>query len=128
MLDLALLIFFTVMSYRVFVGINREVTVLNEFRQTSSLAYAALLFPLGPVVLVIGPFFLPFPITYIVAATMYLPALLTARRCTRALQLTGTDRVQRAQASVFQAFGTSLFGLVYVAVMCVLAFAVEAIV
>jgi hypothetical protein len=127
MLDLVLLIFFFVMSYRVFVGIRREAIILDEFRLKNGIARAALLFPFGPLILLIGPSRLAFPLAYIVATACYLPAFLIARRYTSVLEIAGTDRVQVVQATVQQASGTALLGLAYVGVMFIWFFAAATI-
>jgi hypothetical protein len=127
MLDLALLIFFCVMSYRVFVGIRREAIILDEFRLKNGIAHAALLFPFGPFILLIGPSRLAFPLAYVVAIACYLPAFVIARRYTSVLEVAGTDRVQRAQAAVQQASGTALLGLAYVSVTFIWFFAAATI-
>lgn len=124
MTDMALLIFFVVMSYRICVGVKREAGILMEFGQTTTLARVAMLFPFGPVILFVGTSRLAFPIAYILAVGCYLPALLVARSCGRTLEVTGTDRVQRAQAVVSQAVVSSLVGLAYVSATFALVFAV----
>jgi hypothetical protein len=127
MFDIALLIFFVVMAYRVCIGVNREAEILREFGQSTNLAIAAILFPFGPVILLIGPSLFAFPIAYILAAGCYLPPLLIARRYGRTLEVTGTDRVQRAQTVVSQATVSSLVGLAYVSATFALSFAVLAL-
>ena len=115
-LHLSLFILFIVMSYRVASGVIREAVVLREFNQSRTLAFVVLLFPLGPVILLAGSYFLPFPIAYIAAAACYVPALAFSHLYGRALETAGTDRVQKAQASISQAFGTALVGIIYVGV------------
>lgn len=127
MFDIALLIFFLVMSYRVSVGVKSEAGILSEFGLTTTLARVAVLFPFGSVILLVGPSRLAFPIAYILAAGCYVPALLIARNYGRALEVTGTDRVQRAQAVVSQAMMASLVGLAYVILTCALVFAVQSL-
>lgn len=127
MFDIALLVFFVTMAYRVYIGVKREAGILREFGHTTTLARVAMLFPLGPVILLVGPSRFAFPIAYILAAGCYLPALLIARRNGRTLELTGTDRVQRAQAVVSQAMVSSLVGLAYVSATFALVFVVLAL-
>jgi len=113
MLDIALLVFFGVMAYRIAAAVRREAPVLLEFHQSRALAATSLFFPLGPiaVLFLIGRS----PLIALVAGlTCYLPSLLIARRITGALERAGTDRVKDARSAASQAFGTALAGLVYV--------------
>lgn len=63
----------------------------------------------------------PLPLNFTAALACFIPALVLARRVDLALQRAGTDRVKEAQAAVTQAFGTALAGIVYVAIVAVLA-------
>jgi hypothetical protein len=112
MIDVALLVFFCVMAYRVAVAINRERPILAEFNQSPVLGATALLFPVGP----IATLFLlgRSPILSLAAGLIcYVPSMVIARRMIRSLERTGTDRVQGAISAASQAFGTSLVGLIY---------------
>lgn len=122
MLDLALLILFCVMAYRVIRGVRREAPVLKEFGQSQWLALVALLFPLGPLVLLFGSVWLGAVIAFPLAFACYVPALFVARNQSRALESSGTDRVQRAQSTMSQAFVTAFIGLAYVVVVAVFVF------
>src|SRR5262245_46794587 len=122
MLDAVLLIFFGVMAVRVATAVSREATVFREFQQSRSLAFLALLFPLGPLVMLAGLNRIGLLGSVLVAAACYLPALLSARRLMRAFDQAGTDRVSKAQSAASQAFGTALVGLLYVAVVFTLGF------
>lgn len=126
MIDFIALVFFIVMPSRILVAVRREAGILQEFGRTNSLAYLALLFPLGPIILWSGPFWTALPIAYCLAAACFVPALIAARRCTRALEVAGTDRVQPAQAAVWQTTGTALLGLAYVGLTCAVVFFVRA--
>jgi catechol 2,3-dioxygenase-like lactoylglutathione lyase family enzyme len=48
-LDIALLIFFAVMAYRIASAVWRERPIFLEFHQPRALGAAVLLFPLGPI-------------------------------------------------------------------------------
>lgn len=126
MLDIALMIFFCVMTYRIATAIYRESKIFQEFKQPRTLALAVMFFPFGPLVLLAGATRLPFPIAFIGAAVCYIPALFIARRLGLAFEKAGTDRVKAAQAVVSQAYGTALAGLIYVAFILVFAVAVRA--
>lgn len=122
MFDIVVFFFFSVMTYRICTGVYREAEIFREFRQSKLLAHVALLFPLAPLVMFSGPSRLGYPVAYVVAAGCYIPAFLVASRCGRALDVAGTDRVQRAQDSVSQANGTALLGLAYIGVTVALVF------
>lgn len=124
MLDIALLIVFCVMAYRIATAIHRESPIFLEFKQPKTLALAVMLFPFGPVVLLAGVAGLPFPLAFIGAAACYIPALLIARRLGHAFEKAGTGRVKEVQAAISRAFGTALAGLIYVALHLVFVIAV----
>lgn len=124
MLDIALLIVFCVMAYRIATAIYRESPIFREFKQPRALALVVMLFPFGPVMLLAGATRLPFPLAFIGAAACYVPALLIARRLGHAFEKSGTDRVKKAQAATSLAFGTALGGLIYTALLFLFAIAV----
>ncbi len=112
MLDIAFVIFFGVMAYRVASAVRREAPIFLEFHQSKALGAIAFLFPLGP----IATLFLVArnPLLALVAGlACYLPGLLIAHRITGALERAGTDRVKEARSAASQAFGTALVGLIY---------------
>ena len=114
MLDIVAFIVFAGIAYRTFVGLKRESAIFAEFKQSTALAYTALLFPLGPVVmLTIG---LRAPLIAIpVCAACYVPSLVLARRLTAHFDRAGTDRVKGANAAAWEAFGAAIAGLGYAA-------------
>lgn len=75
-----------------------------------------MLLPLGPLVLITLPFRIGWAPTTAVAVFCYLPSLIISRRLNSAFEQSGTDRTQSAQKATTQAFGTSIFGLIYVAI------------
>ena len=127
MLDIALFFVFAVMAYRIGAGVSREAPILREFKQPLTLAWLALLFPLGPFVILFGTRWLGFPLNFAAAAGCYLPALLVARHQRHVLETAGTDRVQTIQGTIDQAFGTGLAGLVYLGVLFVISVGAYAI-
>lgn len=114
MFDIALFVFFCVMTYRVVRGIRDEAPLLKEFDQSHALAWLSLLFPMGPLVFLIGIAYLSISVAVISALACYVPALAISSKQRRALERSGTDRTQRAQAVIYQAFSTGLAGVVYV--------------
>jgi hypothetical protein len=113
MLDIVLLVFFGVMAYRVATTVRREAPVLAEFHQSRALGVTSILFPLGPIAMLLLLARSPL-IALIAGLSCYLPSLLIARRITGALEHAGTDRVKDARSAASQAFGTALVGLLYV--------------
>lgn len=116
MFDFTMLVLFCVMAYRVATGIRREAPILKEFGESISLGFTALLFPLGPLALVFGSFWLSPIAALLIAFACYVPSFVLARRQSRVLERSGTDRTQGAQAVASHAFGTALVGLIYVAI------------
>jgi hypothetical protein len=112
MLDVALLVFFGVMAYRIVSAVRREAPIFLEFRQSKALAMTALLFPLGPIATILLIARSPI-LAFTAGLACYLPSLFIARRITSALERAGTDRVQQAKAAASQAFGTALVGVIY---------------
>jgi len=127
MLDFIFVVLFIVMSYRIFRAIRAEEAIFREFNQSQILSVFSLLFPIGPVALIIGSFKFPVSLACALAAFCYLPSLIVARRQSRAFESAGTDRINRAQTAISQALGTSLVGLVYVGFSFTLFFASNAI-
>ena len=116
-LSLILIVVFAVVAYRLSAALSRESSILAEFGQTKALTFAVLLFPLGPMLLILAPLVLPSLVALMAAAVCYLPALLVARKQDRALQMSGTDRVNAARSTVESSFGAALAGLLYVVVV-----------
>lgn len=113
---------FLIISILVFVALGRESEIFKEFKQPSTLRYVVLLIPCGPLFLTVGGLLhIPQPINFLAAFACYAPALVLARRVDLALQRAGTDRVKEAQKAVTHAFGAALVGIVYVAIVRVLA-------
>ena len=114
-LHLVLFFLFAIMAYRIAGANRRDDAIMREFSLRRTLPLAALLFPFGPVILLVGALLLPFPVPAVLASACYLPALLIARHNGQLLETAGTDRVQAAQANAARAFGTALIGLTYTA-------------
>lgn len=119
MLEIVLFIAFGVMAVRIARVVHAESAIFLEFKQSRSIGVLVFLFPLGPLVLLIGTFRLGWLIAAVLAAACYLPVLLVARRRLAAFDRAGTDRVHSARSAVSQAFGTALAGLLYVAVVLI---------
>ncbi len=120
MLEIVLFIVFGVMAVRIARIVHVESAVFLEFKQSRSIAALVFLFPLGPLVLFLGPFRLGWLVAVVLATACYLPALVVARRRVAAFERAGTDRAHPAKSAASQAFGTALAGLIYVAVVLLL--------
>lgn len=127
MFDIAFLILFCVMAYRIATSIFRESEIFEEFKQHRTLAFLVMLFPLGSSAMFIGIARLPFYLAYVGAAICFIPALIFAHRLGLAFEVAGTDRVKDAKKAVTEAFGTAIAGLIYVALNFVSAISVAAI-
>src|SRR6266571_611618 len=117
--DIALFIVFIVMAVRIARIVRAESPIFLEFKQSRSIAALVFLFPIGPLVLILGTFRLGWLVAIVLATACYLPGLVVARRRVAAFERAGTDRVYPAKSAASQAFGTALAGLVYVAVILV---------
>ena len=116
MLDIAAFIVFAAMAYRTVVAVKRESAIFAEFEQSVAVAYTALLFPLGPVAMLLVGIRAPL-IGIALCAACYVPGLVVARRATAGFDGAGTDRVNNASAAAWQAFGTAIAGLAYAAIV-----------
>lgn len=117
MLDLIATIVFATMAYRIAVTVRRESAILREFGQAKSLAFLALLFPLGPFIYLVSVYRLGWIIAVVAAAACYVPSLIVAKRQLHVFDRAGTDRVRAAQSAATQALGTAIGGLVYTGVL-----------
>jgi hypothetical protein len=118
-LDIVAFIIFAVMTYRIVVAAKRESAIFAEFEQSRAFAYTALLFPLGPVVMLLIGIRVPL-VGISLCAACYIPSLVLARRVTAGFDGAGTDRVKGANAAAWEAVGTAIAGLTYAAVVLVL--------
>jgi len=114
-LDIVAFIVFAGIAYRTVIAVRRESAILGEFNQSTALAYTSLLFPLGPVVMLLVGLKAP-AIAIIFCTACYIPSLVLARRLTVAFGRAGTDRVKKANAAAWEAFGAAIAGLAYAAI------------
>ena len=118
-LHIILFVVFGVMAVRIARTVQAESAIFREFRQSRSIAALVFLFPLGPLVFMLGTYRLGWLIAVVLAAACYVPGLMVARGCVAAFERAGTDRVRPARNAVSQAFGTALAGLLYTGVLLV---------
>ena len=115
MLDIVAFIVFASMALRVVLAVKRESAIFAEFHQSQALAYAALLFPLGPVAMLVVGIRAPW-VAVSVCAACYIPSLLLARNALARFERAGTDRTKPAMSAAWEALGTAIAGLAYAAV------------
>ena len=114
MLDIIAFIMFTGMAYRIVATVRRESAIFAEFKQSAAVGYSSLLFPLGPVIMLLVGARSPL-IGILLCAACYVPGLILARRTATAFDRAGTDRVKSADGAAWQALGTAIAGLAYAA-------------
>lgn len=127
MLDIALLIVLFALGFRAFVGLRKESTVRKEFGYIRSLDWLTFLYPLGPIMLLVGQAFIPRLFLLVFVAIFYSCALFMASRQRNLLECSGTDRVRNALAATSSASLGALVGLVYVALAAIFALLVQGI-
>jgi hypothetical protein len=108
--------------------LRAESDVLVEFGAPLSLATLVLLYPIAPLLIILGPFVLPSWLSYFLAIGCFVPALLRIRAANYVLERAGTDRVKMAVAAVSLASTGAITGLVYVAAFLAIHFAAGALV
>lgn len=122
MLDIVLLIFFIVMTFRVVQGVTKEASIFNEFNQSKKLVILSLLFPVGPILLLTLTHRLGWLPSVVLASCCYLPSLLISRKQGEAFQRSGTDRTKKAEGITDQAFLASMVGLIYIVIFLLFIF------
>jgi hypothetical protein len=122
MIELLFLVTLAFLGLRACVALRRESGVRLEFQQSSLLAWLTALYPLGPMVLVLGARFVNPPVLLLAVAAGYACALRVAARQTAALECAGTDRVDNARSATALASLGAIVGLIYVGLAGVFAF------
>lgn len=114
MLHIVALIVFGGMTYRVIALARRESAAFIEFRKSRSVAYAAVLFPAGPLVMIGGTMLAPL-LAILLCGICYLPGFVSARKLGRGLDQAGTDRVDGLRVLASETFATAVGGVLYAA-------------
>lgn len=117
MIDIVLFITFTVMAFRVAKAVRNESAIFVEFNQPKTIGWLALLFPLGPIIYLALVYRVGWLPAIVLMAACYLPGFFSAKRRIFVFDRAGTDRVDKAKEAAVQAYGTSIAGLVYTAVI-----------
>jgi hypothetical protein len=121
MFEIALFIYFCVMTLRINKMFKREADIPQEFRLPKPFKLYIFLFPLGPIIYWSASYALGWLIALPAAAACYAPALFSARRCLNTLEQAGTDRANDAKNLAEQILTTSIVGLVYVGIRLIFA-------
>ena len=117
MVDVAIFILMVVMAFRISRAVSREAAIFEEFRQSRSVGAAVLLYPVAPILVLVGTWIVGSIGALILAAGCLVPGLIISRKRMRAFERSGTDRTKGALAASTQAFGTALAGLLYLGVV-----------
>ena len=125
-MDIAILITLLYISYKASKSLRNESEVLKEFNISNTLSFLVFIYPLGPVLLIFGAV-IPHIILYPLVAACFLPQLLLAIKQKSLLELTGTDRANKAKEALSLASLGAIVGLLYLAVVLVLVFAITSV-
>ncbi len=121
MLGIALLILLLFLGIRAFLALRRETVVRREFGQAATLDWIVLLYPLGPLALLLGPHWLPQTLCLLVVAAFYVGAFILASRQRASLECSGTDRVKGALEATSAASLGAIVGIIYVCLAAIFA-------
>lgn len=128
---LSLIIDFTVIitlfyiSYKASREILSNRKIFTEFNQSLILAIIVFIYPLGPILLYVGSFYVYKIILFPVLALCYLPQLLIAMKQTKIFEVAGTDRVNNAKEALSLVTVGSILGLIYVSIYVIIHYAVN---
>ena len=122
MLDIALFITLFALGLRAFLGLRRESAVRREFGQSGLLDVLVLLYPLGPIVLLVGSLLVPRVALLVCVGAFFIAAWVASSKQREALERAGTDRVKDALAATSSATLGAMVGTIYIGVACVFAF------
>jgi hypothetical protein len=104
---------FAIVAINIAKVMSSQSGVLTELNQPTGLKYAAVLYPVGPVVLLFAPWVLGFLPAAVIAAACYIPGLIQAHRLSKGLDRAGTDRVKLAQRAASEGMFAGCSGLIY---------------
>jgi hypothetical protein len=122
MIDITLFIALLVLGIRAFVALRREAAIRLEFGQSSLLDGLVLLYPLGPVALLVGSAYMPRALVFVCVAAFFIGAMFVASRQRNALECAGTDRVKGALSATSSATLGAMVGVIYVCLAGTFAF------
>jgi hypothetical protein len=116
-----------VLAVRAFVALRRESAVRREFGQSGLLDGLVLLYPLGPVAMLVASRFLPQALLFACVGALFITAIFVASKQRNALECAGTDRVKGALAATSSAALGAIVGVIYVGLAGTFAFIGHAI-
>ncbi len=117
--NIAFFIGFVVLAFRVVKSVKEESEIFLEFDQKRSIAATTLLFPFGPILLLILPSILGWLPSVIVTSLCYFPAWISSRKAISAFDRSGTSRTNKALSTSNHIFGGALLGMIYIAIYLV---------
>ena len=119
MIDILLILVLLVLTVRGFAALRRESAVRREFGQSGLLDALVLLYPLGPLMLLMGPRFAPAVVVFFFAALFYAVPIFVASKQRNSLECAGTDRVSNAIEATSSATLGAIVGIIYVALVAI---------
>lgn len=120
MIDIIIFVTFSVMAFRIAKSVRNESAIFIEFEQPKIIGWLVLLFPLGPIVYLTLLYRVGWLPSLLLMTICYLPSFLVSKKCISVFDCAGTDGVDKAKDAAMQAYGTSIAGLVYTAVILVI--------
>lgn len=126
MLGTALLITLLVLGVGAFLKLRRESAIRREFGVSPWLDALSLMYPLGPLALLVGPMAWPRILSYLFAIGLFGTALFIAAKDRSKLERAGTDRVKHAIAATNSAALGAIVGFIYLGIAATLALVVFA--
>jgi len=122
MLDIALFIALLIVGIRAFFKLRGELAIRSEFGQSGAIDWIALLYPLGPAVLLVGSLLLPKLVMLACVGAFFIGAWIAWSRQRESLERAGTDRVRGALAATSLATLGAIVGTIYVGIAGIFAF------
>lgn len=126
MIDISIFIVLLYVAVKTVASIRSNSDIFIEYGQSRILSGLVLLYPVGPILLLLGREIYP-SVLFSLAYMCYLPSLVVAIRQNRVFDCAGTDRVNGAKSSLSLATTGSIIGLLYISVIVVLAITISAI-
>ncbi|MBT2771100.1 hypothetical protein J7J47_02495 [Halomonas sp. ISL-60] len=127
MVDIVAFLVFLIFTPKIIRTIRSESAIYDEFGQRKILPVFLLLLPASPVLLMVVSFTIHWVAGAIVAALCFLPVLIIARQDTKAFEISGTSRTDRAKGAANMAFSAALVGFLYIGIHVIFQLTIGAI-
>jgi len=127
LLDIIIILFFSITAFKIFLSVKREKEIFMEFNQSRIFSWLSLLFPLGPIAYLTTVYRLGWVPALILMALCYLPALIASKKAIVVFNKSGTDRVNNAKNAVEKSHITAIAGLLYVGILLIMALSANVI-